>query len=112
MSDQKDNSLTAFVAGVIIGAAATYLFTNEKGQKIKDKLIGEGSKVLDKLKEGLEEVEKEVQKEKAEIAQKIESGVDTVKEAAEEVAESVPEHIEQIQKKGRRFFFRKHSPES
>lgn len=105
MSDQRDNSLTAFIAGIIIGAAVTYLFTNEKGQKIKDKLVKEGNVILDKLKEGLEEVEKEVAKEKKELEEKVESGVETVKDTVEEVAESVPEHIAQVQKKGRRFFF-------
>lgn len=113
MSDQKDNhSLTTFVAGVVIGAVLTYLFTNEKGQKIKDRLAKESSKILDKMREGLEEVEKEMEKEKKELVEKAQSQVETIKETVEEVAESVPQHVEQIQKKGRRFFFKKPQNES
>lgn len=113
MSDQeKNNNLSVLILGVIIGAAVTYLFTNEKGQKIKDRLVKEGSKLIDKLREDLEQAEEEIQKEKELVSDKVESGVETVKETVQEVAETVPGHIDQIQKKGRRFFFRKPRAES
>lgn len=110
MSDyEKNNSMTALIAGVIIGAGVTYLFTTTEGKKLKEKLIDEGSKLLDKVKEGLEEAGEEIE-EKGKLATKIVSQeAESAKENVGEVISQVPQHIEQVQKKGRRFFFKKHS---
>lgn len=111
MSDnEKNNSLTALIAGIVIGAAVTYLFTTKEGRKLKDKLIEEGSLLLDKVKEGLEEVGDEVEEKGKTAVKEIETKAESAKEAVEEVVTEIPKHIEQVQKKGRRFFFsKKHS---
>jgi len=95
--DKDSNSLMALVAGIIIGAGITYLFTTKEGRKLKDKLSIEGNKVLDKLQEGLETAQDEIEEHKEEV---------------QEAVSEIPKQVEQIQKKGRRFFFRKHSSES
>lgn len=93
MSDQeKNNNFSSLVIGVIIGAAITYLFTTKKGQKIKDHLAKEGKHLLEDV---------------ADIASEME---ENVTQKVEEAASEVPKHIEQIQKKGRRFFFRRSHP--
>lgn len=90
MSDQDNrNNFSSLVLGVIIGATITYLFTNKKGQKIKDHLLTEGKKLLEDI---------------ADIATE---ATEDVTKKLEEEKEEVPKHIEQIQKKGRRFFFRR-----
>ena len=106
MSEQNNShsgghSSSNFLAGIIIGAALTYLFATKSGRKLKDELLKEGAKALQNLAEQLEEKEEEA---KAEL--------DSAKEQAEEVVHEVPQHIEKIQKKGRRFFFRKPRAES
>lgn len=112
MSDNdKNNSLTALVAGIVIGAAVTYLFTTKEGRKLKEKLIEEGSNLLDKVKEGLEEVGDEVEEKGKAAVKEIENSAESAKEAVEEVVAEVPEHVKQLQKKGRKFFFsKKQSP--
>lgn len=99
MNDQEKNpsvnrqgNLSTLIIGIAIGAALTYLLTTKKGQKIKERLLTEGRKLLEELGE--------------EVSQ--------VKEKIEEEKEEIPDHISQIQKKGRRFFFRRHhaNPES
>lgn len=113
MSEEKNNNLPILIAGVVIGAALTYLLTNENGKKIKERLLTEGGKILDKMQEGLEEVEKEMKKGEKRIEEKVAPVIEAAKENVEEVIAEVPQQVEQIQKKGRRFFFRKHSgPES
>ena len=104
MNDQdKNSSLIALVAGVVIGAGVTYLFTTKEGQKIKDKLIEQGTKLFDDIKGTLED--------QSEVArEQIEEAVEHKLEEAKETLEEVPQHIDQIQKKGRRLFFRKHAP--
>jgi|SRR3989338_9153862 len=84
-NNQPGHSTATFIVGVIIGAAATYLFTTDEGKKLKDKLIKEASRFFGNLGEGAQEIEEKV---------------------SEEVTQ-IPKHIEQIQKKGRRFFFRR-----
>ena len=111
---EKNNSSTLFV-GIAIGAALTYLFTTKNGQKIKEELIREGTKLLDKIGQSLEEAE-----EKSETIKKVSEKVEEVKEAAvsevqelkestEEAIREVPKQVEQIQKKGRHFFFKRHA---
>lgn len=115
MSDQdKNSSLSALIAGVVIGAGVTYLFTTKEGRKLKDKLVVEGTKMLDKIKEGLEEAGEEIEEKKEVIQEKVAEQIDLVKENVEDMVSEVPKHIEQVQKKGRRFFFKKHpsTPES
>ncbi|OGD87981.1 hypothetical protein A3D81_00020 [Candidatus Curtissbacteria bacterium RIFCSPHIGHO2_02_FULL_40_17] len=115
MSDHEKNNLPAgrqgnissLIVGIVIGAAVTYLFTNKEGQKLKNKLLAEGEKLLSSLRESLEEVEEETKEAREEIGQKLSSGVEEVKEKVEEEVTEIPKHIEQIQKKGRRFFFRR-----
>lgn len=109
MSDQtkNNNSLLVFALGVAVGAAVTYLYTNEKGQKIKDNLIKEGTKILEKFGEGMEEVEKDLQKGAKTIEEKIEPPLEQVKEELREVTAQIPHQVQEVQKKGRRFFFSK-----
>ena len=108
MSDtDKNNSLTALIAGVVIGAAVTYLFTTKEGKKLKEKLIDEGSRLLDKVKEGLEEAEDEVEEKGKAVAKALENSAQSAKETVEEAVSEIPKHIAQVQKRGRRFFFSK-----
>lgn len=104
MSEEKNNqsnksggSLTALVAGAVIGAALFYLFGTKSGQKVRDHLLRETKSLLDKLGENLEETKE---------------GTKEAEEKPEESAISAPPvpptHIEEIQKKGRRFFFHRH----
>lgn len=106
MNDQKNNSLSSLIAGIVIGAAATYLFGTRDGRKLKDKLVKEGAKMLESLKEGLENAQEEPEG-KEKVARKLEET-----QQAEET--KAPPHIEELQKKGRRFFFRRShtNPES
>ena len=101
---------STLVAGAVIGAALTYLFGTKSGQKVKDELVKEGQKLLDKMSEGLEDVRDKI--EESDIGEKISSGAKSVKKEVEETAEEIPQHIAQIQKKGRRFFFRRSHSES
>ena len=115
MSDQsKNNNLSTIILGVALGAALTYLFTTKKGQKIKDRLLTDGRSLLEEIGEKISNLEEEILDEKDEVAEKLVEGAKAAEEKIEDAAASVPEHIEQIQKKGRRFFFRRHagSPES
>lgn len=109
MSDQeKNSSLSALIFGVLIGAAATYLFTTKDGQKVKEKLLKEGSKLLDKVAEGLENVEETVDEKRQEIQDTVSGQIESTKENVEEAVSEIPKHIHEVQKKGRRFFFKKH----
>lgn len=102
MNDQKNNSLSNLIAGIVIGAAVTYLFGTRDGRKLKDKLVKESAKILESLKEGLENIQEEPQ-DKEKVARKLEE--------TQQVAETeAPPHIEALQKKGRRFFFKRSSP--
>lgn len=115
MSDSKDqgNNLSALLAGVVIGAAAVYLFGTEKGRKIKEELFVEGQKLLEKIGDQVDTVQDQIELHKDEIKGKIAEGVEKVEAGAEDLVEEIteiPEHIAQVQKKGRRFFFKKGSP--
>ena len=111
MNDQK-NSLPVFVAGVIIGAAAVYLFTNKEGQKIKDRLLKEGAKLLQTIGENLEEaqenIKEEATKEVGELTDTAKDHIEETKDTIGGVVSEIPEHVEKLQKKGRRLFFRRH----
>lgn len=105
MSDEKNNpsnksggNLTTLVAGAVIGAALFYLFGTKSGQKVRDHLLRETKSLLDKFGESLEEESKEVE--------------EKPQEPAIPAPPVPPQHIEEIQKKGRRFFFHRHGPES
>lgn len=102
MSDEKNNNLSTLILGVAIGAALTYLFTTKRGQKIKDRLLTEGQGLLEDIGEKISNLEEEILEEKDEVEEKLEEGTKA----------EIPQHIEQIQKKGRRFFFRRGGPES
>ena len=104
MSDEKSSNISTLILGVAIGAALTYLFTTNKGQKIKERLLTEGKSLLEGIGEKISNLEEEILDEKDEIEEKLEEGIKAVEE--------VPQHIEQIQKKGRRFFIRRGGPES
>ena len=120
MNDQKQgNNLATFIAGVVIGAALTYLFGTKNGQKIKEQFLKDGTKLLEKMGENvqegikrLEEAEEGVQEESQQVRDKIEEGIQEVKSKVEDVAIEIPAHVAEIQKKGRRFFFRRHRAES
>lgn len=106
-NNDRNNSLTALIAGVVIGAAVTYLFTTKEGRKLKDRLLEEGSVILDKIKEGFEDVEDQIQEKGKKVAKSVEEKAEEFKEGVEDIAGDVPKHIQQVQKKGRRFFFSK-----
>ncbi|MDP2632436.1 MAG: YtxH domain-containing protein [Candidatus Curtissbacteria bacterium] len=112
MSDEKNSNLSTLILGVAIGAALTYLFTTKRGQKIKDRLLTEGQGLLEDIGEKISNLEEEILEEKDEIEEKLEEGTKAVAEKVVEAADEIPQHIEQIQKKGRRFFFRRGGPES
>ena len=110
MSDTKDNNVASLIAGIVIGAAATYLLTNPEGKKLKENLLKEGALLLEKVtheveetKEKVQEVQEEV-KSTAEATQKV---IETASEEIAQVAQAIPTQIEEIQKKGRRLFFHK-----
>lgn len=108
----RTNNLSTLIIGVIIGASLTYLLTTKKGQKIKDQILEEGKKLLADLAEKAEETQEQLAENKEEIPEKVREVANEVKEEAKQLAEDVPGHIEQIQKKGRRFFFRKDHPQT
>lgn len=121
MSDQNKSNLPAgrqgnlstLILGVAIGAALTYLFTTKKGQKIKDKLLTEGQSLLEEIGEKVSAIEEEILDKEEETHEKLVEGAKEIEEKIEEAVEEIPEHIEQLQKRGRKFFFRRHqSPES
>lgn len=99
--NSQSTSISSALLGIALGAVITYLFANKEGQKIRDQILKEGIRLLD-----------EVQKKAQEMQEKAQETGEEIKETVQEVAEGVPQHIEQIQKKGRRFFFRRHSAES
>ncbi len=90
MSDKNNSS---FLLGAIIGAALTYLFTTENGKKMKEELLLEAKKVLEAIGENAQEAGEKIEEEKVKME--------------EIIAEEMPKHIEEIQKKGRRFFFKR-----
>ena len=83
-------SFPSVLLGMVIGAVITYLFANREGQKIRNQILKEGIRLLDEISEKAQQFEEKAQSE------------------IEEMVEDVPDHIEKIQKKGRRFFFRRH----
>ena len=105
------SGVTSLLFGIAVGAAVAYLFANKDGQKIRDTLLKEGQKILDEVSTKIQEVEKSdpVQAAKEQLESKLEDVKGQVSEI-EQMVGDVPEHIEQIQKKGRRFFF--HKPRS
>lgn len=125
--DNTNSSFSTLITGIVVGAALTYLFTTESGRKIKDELLKEGTKLVDglgdeiekantKAQETKEEFTEEVSKKKKELeveiheaAQSVKNQIKTVQEDVAEITEVVPQQVEQIQKKGRRFFFAKKS---
>ena len=112
MNDNRESNLAALLAGIIIGAAGAYLFTNPEGKKLKDKLLKEGQKMLSEIASDLSEAKDEIVengpeeiRSTAQAAQKV---VETAGEEIASAASEIPGQIEEIQKKGRRFFFHKH----
>lgn len=102
------NNISSLVAGVVLGAALTYLFGTKSGQKLKDELVKEGQKLLDQMGKEFEDVKDKI--EEGEVPEKLEVAkekAEEVKKELQEVVEDVPKHIEEIQKKGRRFFFKR-----
>lgn len=79
--------------GIALGAFITYLITKKKGQNIKNLLAKEGHRLVD------------------ELAAKAPSALEN-QNANKDAVDQIHQHIDQIQKKGRRFFFRRHAPES
>jgi len=120
MNGQKsDNNLATFIAGVIIGAALTYLFGTKSGQKIKDQLLKDGAMLLEKMGENveegvkkLEEAEHSVEEESQEAKDMIGESIREVQSKVEETVTEIPAQVAEIQKKGRRFFFRRSRTES
>ena len=122
MSENHDKAPAGgsnFLLGAIIGAALTYLFATKSGQKIKNELIKDLSDVLESIGQDLEEKVPETKAELDSVKEKIATGLEGALARKEEVTEEikeeireVPQQIEKIQKKGRRFFFRKSRTES
>lgn len=102
----ENNNMSGLIAGALIGAAAAYLFGTEKGKKLKAELIEEGQKLLERIGNEIESAQLKTQQEqiKGKIAQTIDKAEDVVESLSE-----VPEHIAEVQKKGRKFFFKRHS---
>ena len=117
--NEKNNS-SSLLVGIAIGAALSYLFTTENGKKIRQELIKEGGKLLDKIGDTLEEAEqkspelKKVADKVEEVKNAVVTGVQQVQENTQEALREVPKEVAQIQKKGRHFFFSKkpHTNES
>lgn len=134
MSEKKNNEdektsttgFTNFLTGAIVGAALTYLFTTESGRKIKDELLKEGTKLLENFGDEVEKAQVKLAPTEKKIAQKVEQKaeavqkqvadtaqavtdevVETVSSIQDKVEEKIPEQVEQLQKKGRHFFFSK-----
>lgn len=105
---EKNNS--TFIIGVLVGAALTYLFTTENGRRLKGELLKEGSKLLETIGEGIMEGEEAAKK----IEKKLEAPAGEIASTVKDTVAAIPEQVEQIQKKGRRFFFSKkpHTHES
>ncbi len=127
MSNEKnENFPTSFIAGVVIGAVLTYLFTTETGKKIKKELLKDATRALENVGDELEdaeekakaelnlvkkelgqkkeEVEKKVQATKEEITKKvdqaqkaIEQRVQEVKQEVKEVVREEPKQVDQVQ---------------
>ena len=107
------NNLSTFVSGVIIGAALSYLFGTEDGEKLKEQLLKEGQNLLEEMGKDLEEAADKIEEaEPAEKLEEVKDKAEDIKEDLQEAVEDVPEHIAQLQKKGRRFFFKRHRAES
>lgn len=116
MNDQKNNSFNAFVTGAVLGALATFLFATKSGRKIKDELLEEGIRIFEAVTEEIEEAPEQIKEGKKEVKKEFAEKVEQVAEVREAVVDStgevlreVPEQIENIQKKGRHFFFSKKS---
>lgn len=111
MSDNKESNLAALLAGIVIGAAGAYLFTNPEGKKLKNKLLQESQRMLADLTAELAEAKDEIVENGPEeirsTAQAAGKVMETAGEEITEVASGVPQQIEDLQKKGRRFFFHK-----
>lgn len=117
----ENSGFTNFLTGAVVGAALTYLFTTESGRKIKDELLKEGTKLLENFGAEVEKAQVKLAPAEKKIAEKVEHKVEAVQTAKDEVTETVsaitetveekiPEKVEQLQKKGRHFFFaKKHS---
>jgi gas vesicle protein len=120
MNDPKEsNTNPSFILGILIGAALTYLFTNKQGQKIRDELLKEGTKLLEKIGQEAEHAKDIIEEKSPQIQKQISQNTEAVKTQIKEIAgeagqiiQEVPEKVEEIQKKGRKFFFKKHSGES
>ncbi|KKR78080.1 MAG: hypothetical protein UU23_C0004G0062 [Candidatus Curtissbacteria bacterium GW2011_GWA1_40_9] len=111
-----NNSFSLFLSGIVVGAILTYLFTTESGRKIKDELLKESSKLLDNLgdeigkaKEKIEEKSEAFQRQIPKATQAVKEQIEDIKDEVVESAEKIPTQVEEIQKKGRRFFFKKHT---
>ena len=102
------NNYSGVVLGMAIGAAVTYLFVNKDGQKIRELILKEGTKLLGDIAEKADSIQESVQE--TAIGKEITEKIEDVKKSVDEIeqmVESVPDHIDEIQKKGRRFFFKK-----
>src|SRR3989344_3839026 len=85
---KQDNNLATFIAGVVIGAALTYLFATKNGQKIKEQFLKDGTRLLEKMGEGVEEGVK-----------KLEEAEQSVEEGSQEVRDKIGEGIQEVQSK-------------
>lgn len=122
-----------FLLGVIAGAAFTYIFATKTGQKIRKELLADALKIIDDIGEELAEkeeaVKEKIEDKKEDIEKKLEEKVESAQKAAKEKLEQVgetakqeavyvkenieeqirevPQQVQEVQKKGRHFFFRK-----
>lgn len=102
------NNLPTFISGVVLGAALSYLFGTKDGKKLKNQLLKEGQKLLQEMGKELEDVKDKIQEENpVEKLEEVKEKIEEVKEGLQGKVEDVPKHIEELQKKGRRFFFKR-----
>lgn len=108
----KHPHLSTFLAGFILADTISHLFGTEGAQRLKEEIVKEGGHLLENIGQDMKEVKEKIEEVKEEAKEKVAENVRDVKETLEKTVPEVPKHIEQIQKKGRRFFFRKPRAES
>src|SRR3989338_9827424 len=104
---KSSGNLSTLLACVVLVAAVMYLFITKDGKKLKNKLLDDAQKFLDKIEN---DVENSIENKKEEIENKLaetEDRVVDIKDEMVEVVAEIPAHIAEVQKKGRKFFFKR-----
>lgn len=99
--------------GVVIGAAAFFLFGTKKGRKVKKRFLEKGSsflKELEKAEEELKEKKEEIKKQTSKIKEKLAAKKQKLEKKVEEIknqAEEIKQEVKQVTAKAGKRFFRK-----